>query len=412
MSNPNWNFDKLFQLIPHKYHRSFDQRRLKTALVFLILISTARWVPSGNEDNYLCLAKAWFDPDWMPNSWILNEPAGARVLYNLIVGGLLSVFNFYIVSIVLKILLSIAYAWILSEKVSPFVLGVVCYFPTFFGGEFIFMGCEPKHFAYLFILYHFFKRSNFVILLTFATWFHFLVGGWYALYWFMTNPREWKKCMLYALTVLPLIAYLFQTQMTTPNLNCDVDFVYARVRNFHHCYPLLYSYRDLIGFILAIVAAVFSKTNISRNIIIGSCIIAIVTSIYQLDSIVKFYPYRLLALALLIEIQFYYVFKVKGWAKKTFQIIGFTCIFYLLGTNLKDTWIYINDQKYQALIEYAKSLPKEVLIVSERTDFIRRSERDIYVNRKFVPNSPNRICEWYQRQENIKQQRDRFLFLP
>ena len=125
-----------------------------TLVLFLILIGTSRWVPSGNEDNYLCLAKAWFDPGWIPGSWILGESAGARGLYNWIVGGLLYYFDFYTVSLTLKFLLSWGYARLLSGYIHPGVLAVVCYCPTFFGGEFIFMGCEPKHFAWLLVFWH------------------------------------------------------------------------------------------------------------------------------------------------------------------------------------------------------------------------------------------------------------------
>lgn len=385
-------------------------KQINTTALFLILMATTRWVPSGNEDHYMALAKAWFDPDWMSGSWILNEPAGARGLYNMLVGGLLSWFDFYTVSIVLKILLSWWYARILSGYINPAVLGVICYFPTFFGGEFIFMGCEPKHFAWMFVLRHATRGRQTVLLLTLATWLHILVGGWYAVYWFLTHPGQWKKGVLYALLVAPLCYYLAGTQMVGAQAGCDADYIYTQLRNLHHCYPLRYSSRELLGFAVCLFCIPFSPGGISRNIMLGCCTLAVFTSFYAIDGLVKLIPYRMLALALLLELQWHY--RRRGWVRWPVRIAGLFCALYLLGTNVKDTWLYATDAACEVGIKQARQLPPGTLIVCERTDFIRRSGRDVFVNRKFIPNAADRICEWQRRRELVERESRGIVFVP
>lgn len=381
-----------------------------TITLFLILLATARWIPSGNEDHYMALAKAWFDPGWIPGSWILDEPAGARGLYNLIVGGLLSAFGFYTVSIVLKILLSWWYARVLSGYISPAVLGVVCYCPTFFGGEFIFMGCEPKHFAWLLVLWHLTRGRHTASVLALATWFHILVGGWYAVYWFLTHPGQWKKGVLYAVLVAPLCYYLAGALATGEISDCNADFIYTRLRNLHHCYPLLYGKREWAGFLVCLLCIPFSQKGISRNIITGCCALAAVTSFFPADQLVKLIPYRMLSLALLLELQQH--FRRRIGIRWPMRITGLLCALYLLGTNIKDTWLYVTDHTYTAEIARIRQLPPETIIVSERPDFIRRSGRDVYVNTKFIPNTPRRICEWQDRREWVGKNRKEIVFAP
>ena len=385
-------------------------KQLNTAALFLILMATARWIPSGNEDHYMALAKAWFDPGWIPGSWILDEPAGARGLYNLLAGGLLSRFDFYTVSIVLKILLSWWYARILSGYISPAVLGVVCYCPTFFGGEFIFMGCEPKHFAWLLILWHLTRGRHTAAVLALATWFHVLVGGWYAFYWFLTHPGQWRKGIWYALLVAPLCYYLAGTQLTGELAGCNADFIYTRVRNLHHCYPLLYSKREFLGFLVCLLCIPFSQKGISRNIMTGCCALAALTSFFPADPVLKLIPYRMLALALMLELQQHY--RRRIWIRIPVLTAGLLCALYLLGTNVKDTWLYVTDDTYEAEIAQIRQLPPDAIIVSERSDFIRRSGRDVFVNTKFIPNAARRICEWQRRREWVEKSRREIVFVP
>lgn len=118
----------------------------------------------------------------------------------------------------------------------------------------------------------------------------------------------------------------------------------------------------------------------------------------------------MLALALLLELQQHY--ERRAWFRWPVRITGFFCALYLLGTNMKDTWLYATDYKYQAEIEQAKRLPPGVVIVSERTDFMRRSERDVFINQKFIPNSADRICEWQRRRELLEQEGKRIVFVP
>lgn len=386
-------------------------KQLNTAALFLILLAAARWIPSGNEDHYMALAKAWFDPGWIPGSWILDEPAGARGLYNLLVGWLLSRFDFYTVSIVLKILLSWWYARILSGYISPAVLGVVCYCPTFFGGEFIFMGCEPKHFAWALVLWHLTRRGRHTpAVLALATWFHVLVGGWYAVYWFLTHPGQWRKGVAYAILVAPLCYYLAGTQAGGEVAGCDAGFIYTRVRNLHHCYPLLYSKRDFLGFLVCLLCIPFSRKGLSRNMMTGCCVLAAVTSFFPADQVVKLIPYRMLSLALLLELQQHYLGRV--WLRWPVRIAGLLCALYLLGTNIKDTWLYVTDHDYAAEIARVRQLPPDAIIVSERSDFIRRSGRDVFVNTKFIPNAARRICEWQRRREWVEKNSREIVFAP
>ena len=143
---------------------------------------------------------------------------------------------------------------------------------------------------------------------------------------------------------------------------------------------------------------------------LGCCALAIFTSVHSIDGFVKLIPYRMLALALLLELQWHY--RRRGWIRWPMRIAGLLCALYLLGTNVKDTWLYATDVACEAGIEQARQLPPGTLIVCERTDFIRRSGRDVFVNRKFIPNAADRICEWQRRRELVERESRGIVFVP
>jgi hypothetical protein len=212
---------------------------------------------SGNEEIYLGWAKAYYDPTWMPNSFVYDHWVGHRYLFEIFFGFLLKHFSFGIVVVIGKILAAAAMAYALSKlfrqiKLSNLesLLIVVVFIScgqNILPGEWIFMSVESKVFAYPLIFLSLAellkgnpKIAAFYIMA--ATYFHVIVAGWFFIYfivyliWTRTNlPDVARAIGIYIAGVLPLAIYLVPRVLSGPSdvngIHLNWIYVYYRIPN-------------------------------------------------------------------------------------------------------------------------------------------------------------------------------------
>ena len=142
--------------------RSEKDLWILTAIIFITLVANKLALPiSGNEEDYLGFAMQFFNPGWIRNSFTLSDFPGSRLFFQLIVGWplqflpwetalcLFRFINFFLLAVGLAFLfrkLKLHYL----EAFFIFQIYIITA-QSFFGGEWIFYGFEPKTLAYIFV---------------------------------------------------------------------------------------------------------------------------------------------------------------------------------------------------------------------------------------------------------------------
>ena len=162
-------------------------------LCFRFLVYSPLGSTGVNEGDVLPLARQFVDPQWIPQDWYLNQPAGYRLLFSIIAGHAISGVGWVATSMIGRSLcfgmLAIGFVWVAQRlKLSiPMVWFVAAAWVTFgqsaIAGEWIAQSLEAKAIAYGFVflaigclLHHHYRWMG--ILLGVATSFHVLVGGY------------------------------------------------------------------------------------------------------------------------------------------------------------------------------------------------------------------------------------------
>jgi hypothetical protein len=242
--------------------RSIDWFNRQNTVILIFVLSVAnffRLTLQGNEECYLAFAKQFMDHAWMPNSYILNQPPGGDLTFQVIAGFFLrfvsfeqlaawgSVINFLLYAIPLALIFR---RLKITNLEIAFLLQVIFFRHQFlYAGEWIFNGLEEKTLAYIFIfwsVYFLLKEKPIVSALfaAIATYFHFLLGGWmfafsfiYFIFWKKNFRTTIYMGALYVLVTLPFIIYLYKTYfVNNPTMingvNTNVIYTFWRVR--HH----------------------------------------------------------------------------------------------------------------------------------------------------------------------------------
>jgi hypothetical protein len=416
-------------------------------------------IVSGNEENYLAWAKAYFEPGWMPNSFVFDHWLGHRYFFENFFGFLLSHFSFETVVVIGRTLASAALAFSVSrlfqqiklsnlESLLVVVIFIFCG-QSFFGGEWIFVGVEPKVFAYPFIFMSITEllKGNLkasTLHLVAATYMHVLAAGWFFVYFFVfliwsrIPFRELTKLLgLYLAGVLPLAAYLAPKVFSGPSdvNGIHLNWIYVFFRVPHHAAPFIEGklnwdieriFAALFCFILALwiqkrkgwpeEIQFFNKFNI----IIPTFIFTFILLSYfdTGGDILKFRPFRGTSIFLFfVFIEFILLIKIVESLKR-FSALATSLsiatlailIAYGLGDNINQKYIQIYWQPkkeniaWQEVASFAKNQTEKHSIfllkgINENISrsFSRLSDRDIFVLKKFVPIDKNKWYEWYQR---------------
>lgn len=230
-------------------------------VVFVLCAHFLSMVPSGNEEAYFPLAKQFVNPQWMPHSFVFNEWAGTRVLYQYVAGFMLRFMSFEQLAFWGRLFIFLISAYPLTRIFKLFrfsnvslliILELFLIRQAWIGGESFFGSIEPKSFAYIFVLFSLpclFQKQyvKSILWAVGASYLHILAGGWYAVFaltYIMVYERSILKPvklgLLYSLAMSPFLYFLSTHIIASGDIinGVNIDWVYVFYRNPHHCAPL------------------------------------------------------------------------------------------------------------------------------------------------------------------------------
>jgi len=254
-----------------------DGRRSTLAIALgLLPVMVVLLFPAGfgeNESQYFMLALRRIAPDALPADSAAFDASHARLLSQLLIGVPVHLLGYEAAQILLRCLMMVMYAASLAYMLAALRLSmlqailVVCAYalvgPDLMGAEWIFLGIESKTFAYACVFLGFGlawrnRPLSAAAMLALATWFHFLVGGFWLLSLLLLMALRdqslkptWKPLALYAVLVLPVLGIVVNDQLIAsaapvPAHGLAADYLFAIVRVPHHATPFASTYQ--LGF--------------------------------------------------------------------------------------------------------------------------------------------------------------------
>ena len=426
----------------------------------LLLLYFLTIVPNHNEETYLQLSKQFYDPTWIENAFNLSEFAGTRVLYQYLMGFLLSFLSFEVLVLVGHAVFAIAFTFPLTKLYRTLELSngaVLLHLAVLFlghqsmvGGGIMLLSLEPKTFAYFLVLYAvtFFVQGRYAWMvgaLLGASYFHILVGGYAFLYLGGTvalfDAHPWRNRLLlvaaYGLGILPFMWYL-STAVSAPVVTTpSADWIYTYFRNPHHAalfQSLIYFYRNhFYGVVMAAITLVASialvpslsdpkikRLNYFLILSLTGVLLAVVGAYFDTTGqFVKYYPFRINALSTFVATLLAgYVFqqaigeRYRAWAHAGVVLLSafFTLRALLPNAYLSYQYLSGANASFDAMCAYISEHTDRsdvILFVGEPTDelaeidgdvsLIRKTRRSRFASFLFVPAQLSKLPGWYQR---------------
>jgi len=427
------------------------ERINKMLFVFVLLgLSFLTFKLTENEEQYMLYAKQFMNRDWIIAD-SLNEFAGTRILYQIIIGWLLSFISFEWVLFFSRLVLCVFFSHVLSKIYKELKISnvqVLLHLPilfltkqSLFAGSWMLIAIEPKGFAWLLVLYalYYFIKKNYkymVVFLVLGTYMHILVGGYSFLCFMMvlflfdkSKPTFYyvKLAITYCFLIIPFIIYLKTAVDSTVEYTPSVDWIYSYYRHPHHIglfKDLSYFYsKHFIGVILSGIALIFSilffriqtterleKLNQFVLVSLFGVLIAVLIAFFDKEGvIIKYYPFRIntLTVFVLTLILSSLVFiSVKKEYKSAYSIlIVFLSTIFLLQLaqpNFKNIYSFLTktDTRMERLSVYVKTETERDAVVLNATgelSLTRHIERDPFIEYKFIPAIMSEIPGWYER---------------
>ena len=309
--------------------------------IFLLsAINFLSFETGNNEENNFTMARHFFNPDWMPQSFSLQQWPGTNFIYWAIAGFGLKFLSFGQLAFWTRLINYLLYAFPLErifKKLNIPLLPALILLQIFFlkqeylAGEWIWKGFEGKTLAYLFIFWsiNFLledKLSRAAVFAAIATYCHVLVGGWYFVgvgIYMLISLTPFKTLLrtssVYTAIAIPFVGYLAffllggESVESTPT----ADWIYVFYRNSHHLVPTMkdHFWQHEWPFVALIVLSLFllyrpflngvegrkiSKLVVAFNILMIAGLI--LTYADTKGSLVKFYVLRMSSLALFFEL--------------------------------------------------------------------------------------------------------------
>jgi Domain of unknown function (DUF6798) len=219
--------------------KTWVNRANTTSIIFGVLcLFYLNYGVSGNEEIYMGWAKSYFDPDWLPNSFVYDHWVSHRFVFEIIFGSLIYLFGMEPVVALGRLLAAGALAWSLARLFKQIkltnlesLLVLVVFISVgqnLLPGEWIFMSVESKVFAYplVFLSLTDILKGHYklaILYLIGATYLHILVAFWFSVYFFIylvfnkTAFRELSKLAgIYFLGVLPLLLFIAPNLFSGP----------------------------------------------------------------------------------------------------------------------------------------------------------------------------------------------------
>jgi len=431
-----------------------------TCLIALPVMYPLAW--TGNELNYFALAKHHLDPGQFTELYAVNSHQLSKIATDIVMGladrylGLNVAW--FLSRFVLMIGLAVAYvkmtrALRIEVKTACFALifFLVVGHQTYFAGEWIFGGSEGKVFAYIFVMLAVGlviqgRLLPVVVMLAVATYFHFLVGGFWAgalfIYLYL-NGHNRKRLALgvlgFTVLVIPMVWLLIYENKILPTpdvsgLEFTIDQIYSDIRNPHHVAPFKEGhFRWTGGFFFFLLFSGFlylvkrrqSFWNSNFVLWVGGLhiylIVALVVAWFDRDTqlLGKFYLFRPASFIYLLCLLILFDAVSKHWiavSEKRLKIITGLFVLVAAGALLiklpgmarssPDSLIISLGKDEKQLVEWIRTNIPEgtVILISENSgkplnsmNFEQLIDRPTLVSWKFVPTTRYEIALWYKR---------------
>jgi hypothetical protein len=253
--------------------------------ILLLRMAPIEW--GQNEINYMNLALKSVAPERFPALSAIFDESEARFASFGLLGLLAKAFGLDGALVIGRLANIVAYAAALATlarawrlSLVEITLGLVVFLvgsQNYFAGEWLFSGVEPKTLAYPAAIFAIAWASQgaggrALSAAALATYFHFLVGGFWAMATLLLLairgtplPRVARLGAIYAGTVLPLLLILIQERLLAPapdlsGLDLSLNQIYGAFRNPHHVAPFasVGSFRSWIPGIAEMAAASLS----------------------------------------------------------------------------------------------------------------------------------------------------------
>ena len=431
--------------------------------ILLLRMAPIEW--NQNEINYMDLALKSVAPERFPALTAIFDESAARFVSFGLLGLLADALGLDLALVIGRLANIVAYAAALATlarawrlSLVEIALGLVVFLvasQNYFAGEWLFSGVEPKTLAYPAAIFAIAWASQgaggrALSAAALATYFHFLVGGFWAVAALLLLairgtplPRVARLGAIYAGTVLPLLLVLIHERLFAPapdlsGLDLSLNQIYGAFRNPHHVAPFasVGSFRSWIPGIaemaavsLLLALAWTTTRGASRPLaawllaLHGYLAVCFVLAFLDRGThvLAPFIIFRPNSLILLFALLF-----LVSWLHEVLPAIGERGLTALaLGALIVHTSPPLTDIAFhvaqakqipitphltaapEAMIDWLRETtsPKAVVIVEPtpatnwETSWIafeRRIDRPTLVHFKFVPTAPQDLARWYR----------------
>ncbi len=446
---------------------AFEPASWPVLAIVLLLLLLAFYLPlsawTSNEENYFQLAYRRVAPEaFTPWSAVFDQSSG-RLVSEYLYGTLVEQLGYDRAHTVARLATAGLYAVGLGAMLSSMRVSVVEALAIvggfhmlnehILGGEWLFLGTEPKTWAYgcVFLAIGLAQRGRWrwaFVATAVATWLHFLVGGFWALALALASaistPREWRRAAgafgLYVLLIAPLLVIVARDQFA-PGLSAapwpaadapgalSADTIYAW-RNAHHLSPfinpaLMPQWMRGIARLAAVVGVYLLLLLLLRGRPRGSLLIPLVgiglvelvlaLGVSYLDRdrtvLAKLYMFRPSSATLLLFLALLVIGSRDVFATRYRSIVGAALIVVAVGGLLLEIQRDVRQARQPASVPHqaelveavrAASGPDEVVLLDPSMDddvpvvrLNRLVERPTVVATKFVPTAPDDVRRWH-----------------
>lgn len=439
-----------------------DHPVISTSVLLLLLLCLLPpdGVLSDNEENYFQLGARFLAAAPASRYTAVIDGSWHRVVNDALLGGLVHLVGFTVAQIATRTLAALAYAATLralfrrlglSTLDAVLVIAILALMgQTLVGGEWLFNGYEAKVAAYVLVLAGLammLDGRKFVAALLFAaaTYFHFLVGGfWFlaaALLALIRDRRDWRRLVkptvLFATLVAPLLGLIVATRMLGQPVAADntlpaPDVIYSIIRAPHHTTPFVslesFASEWLPGLMLAVAMLAASTAIRARAgearlaglatwlaLLLLYLLIALIPSFIDRHTgmLGKFYLFRPSSLVLLLWLALVFAWLDRAVLPQAAMLKGLALLFVLPPFLLNAANRIANDLGWRGDFAAEKRAVAAVLADEASTavvlidpaldfgflDFERSTGHPMLVSWKFDPTSDPEILEWYRRME-------------
>ncbi len=329
-------------------------------ILIILIMPPNKWY--SNEEQYLGYVWRNFSPDSLVRISALRDTANHRFLYDTIAGFGISHIGFDWTHALGRIIVAILYSASLVYFFRSFglsniasctiILTFVWLGEDILGKEWLFRGFEPKNLAYPFVFFSFStslknRFGHSYLFLTLATYFHFLVGGfWFLitwlsqLYWTRNLKQTFLDSCRYFILCAPLFGMIGIEQLQNQDnfsSNLPASWIYSYFRAPHHVAPFasLSQFKSLwykgvvFLFCLTITSVIlyrsgnknereFSKLILALHIYL---IFSLLISYFDKNGVLgKFYLFRPSSVTLLLTLCLYGLFLKNRISENSKQI--------------------------------------------------------------------------------------------